>query len=86
MVSILVLMDILLLLKTNSEENNEFLKVSILVLMDILLLPYFCENPLFISVTDFFSDIKITIFELIFIIFCCFLAFSVTPNVHFYWF
>ena len=23
--------------------------------------PYFCENPLFISVTEFFSDIKIEI-------------------------
>ena len=46
--------------------------VSILVLMDTLLLPFYRENLLFINITEFFSDIKIEIFWLIFIIFYCF--------------
>ena len=40
--------------------------------------PYFQENPLFISATEIFSDIKIEILGVIFIIFCYF--FSIFRN------
>ena len=52
--------------------------VSILILLDTLLLPYFQKNPLFICATEIFSDIKIEILGVIFIIFCYF--FSIFRN------
>ena len=77
-VSILILLDILLLLWSFNRIRPCRRKFQSLFYWIYYFYPYFCENPLFISVTDFFSDIKITIFELIFIIFCSF--FSIFRN------
>ena len=77
-VSILILLDTLLFITNEKIKWDRESRFQSLFYWIHYFLPYFQENPLFISATEIFSDIKIEILGVIFIIFCYF--FSIFRN------